>query len=223
MPGVAVLTKVIINTNARHFLSRRIAVFSYSVSCMANTRQNISDQMPRGVIMYRSKYGTTRLYAEWLADALKLEIKNLDEIDNEALRALDYVIIGSSVYIGRMLISGWIKKHEAALMRKKLFLFVVCGTPISDTEKQEAIIWANIPPPLVEKGTIFFMPGRIMMDKLSWLDRTLIRWRARFEKNPLNRNIMLGNIDNVAEKHLQVMIRTIKAFRNHNHQNNAHL
>lgn len=184
--------------------------------------QNISKPVSGGIIIYRSKYGTTRLYAEWLADALKLNIASPDTVDDEALRRLDYVIIGSSVYVGRMLISRWLHKHEAILARKKIFFFIVCGTPGSDTEKQEAILWANIPAQLVKKGTAFFIPGRIVMDQLSWLDRVLIKWRVRFEKNPVNRNIMLGNIDNVAEKHLSAMIRTIKAFRNHNHQNNAH-
>jgi menaquinone-dependent protoporphyrinogen IX oxidase len=65
----------------------------------------------KGVIIYKSKYGSTRQYARWLSDELKLPARQPHEISSDFFANCDFIIIGSGVYIGKLLIKNWLRKH----------------------------------------------------------------------------------------------------------------
>ena len=115
----------------------------------------------KGLIIYKSKYGATTQYADWLGADLGLPVCSIEKADSQELQAADYVLIGSSVYIGRLLIKKWLRKNMAILKNKKLFLFVVCGGGATDKQQQEAIINTNLPEILRKQCDVYFMPGRL--------------------------------------------------------------
>ena len=108
----------------------------------------------KSVIIYKGKYGATRQYAEWLGAALHLPLQTPEELPEADIKTQDCIIMGSSVYIGKLLIRSWVKKHEAVLKSKKLILFVVCGN--NNPKEQEKIIQQNIPDGLIDPSRIFF-------------------------------------------------------------------
>ena len=57
----------------------------------------------KGVIVYKGKYGATRQYAEWLGAELKLAVQQAEDLTKEKLSLFDYIIMGSSVYVGKLL------------------------------------------------------------------------------------------------------------------------
>lgn len=83
----------------------------------------------KGIIIYKGKYNATRQYAQWLADSLNLPMEIADNIGEEDLWRYDYFVLGSPVYTGKMLIKKWLKTNVRSLQGKKIFLFVVSGTP----------------------------------------------------------------------------------------------
>jgi len=83
----------------------------------------------KGVVIYRSRYGATHQYARWIGNELNLPVFETNEIDADKLNSYDFIIAGSSVYIGKILIKKWLKNNLEAIWHKKIFLFVVCGTP----------------------------------------------------------------------------------------------
>src|SRR5690606_21710609 len=97
----------------------------------------------KSVIIYKGKYGATRRYAEWLGEALHLPLKTPEELPESDIKMYDFIIVGSSVYIGKLLIRDWIKQCADVLKNKKILLFVVCGS--NNPNDREKIIKQNIP------------------------------------------------------------------------------
>jgi len=174
-------------------------------------------QTLKGAIVCKSRYGAARQYAEWLGDRLDLPIFDPDT-DTPKLNTYDYLLIGSSVYVGKMLIKKWLDHHKEEISTKKLFFFVVCATPGSEKDKQQKIIHDNIPSDLVDEQSIFFLPGRLTISKLSWRDRLLLRLGSRMEKDPKKKAAMQRDMDGMNVKYLDPMIEAAKALTEHDSQ-----
>jgi len=166
----------------------------------------------KGLIIYKSKYGATQQYAEWISRQLRLPIADPDIISSNDLTTYDFLVIGTSVYIGKMLLRNWIKKNRTALQGKKLFLFVVCATPASQGAKQRQILESNIPQGLFRQDQVFFLPGRLRIQQLSWRDRFLLKMGARLEKDPHKKEAMLRDIDAVKSEHLNALLQAARQF-----------
>lgn len=128
---------------------------------------------PSGVIVYDTRYGTTRQYAEWIKEELKIPMIDPGRVDGQVLSHCDFLVIGTPVYMGKMLIADWLKDNQEFLRRSRLFFFVVC-TYFSDPEKQQTMIKDNVPDGLLACCKIFFLQGRLVVDSLSAEDAMLV-------------------------------------------------
>jgi menaquinone-dependent protoporphyrinogen IX oxidase len=165
----------------------------------------------KGAVIYSSRYGATQQYAEWLAEELKWPLLEAENTTNKDLAPYDTLIIGSSVYIGKLLIKSWLKSHDPVLGDKDLFFFIVCGTPASEREKQETIARINIPHDLIGPENVFFLPGRLTIGNLSWKDKFMLRMGARLLKDPAKKASILKDIDEVKKEHLSPILQHVAA------------
>jgi menaquinone-dependent protoporphyrinogen IX oxidase len=163
----------------------------------------------KGLIIYKGKYGATCQYANWLEEELHLPVVLLEEADHRKLYPLRFIVIGSSVYMGKLLIKGWLKKHASLLENKKLYIFIVGASGVSEKQKRDTIIKENLPAALRHHCEIFFLPGRLDIKKLSWKDRLLVKAGALFEKDPFKKKIMREGVDGVAKEHLIDLIYSV--------------
>ena len=168
-------------------------------------------QTLKGAIICKSRYGATRQYAEWLGDRMDLPIFDPDT-DKPQLKDFDYLLIGSSVYMGNMLIKNWLAGHKHELGSKKIFFFVVCATPDAEKDKQKKIATDNIPAGLLDDRSVFFLPGRLIINKLSWTDRLFLRLGAGLEKDPKKKAAMRHDMDGMDRRRLDPLIESAKAF-----------
>ena len=87
------------------------------------------------LVVYGSKYGCAKDCAEKLAAKLKGEVKVVDAkaVDADALEAADTVVIGGSMYAGKMRkeIPEFCRANLDTLLKKRVALFVCCLTPDS--------------------------------------------------------------------------------------------
>ena len=171
------------------------------------------DKSMKGLISYNGQYGATQQYATWLGDQLQLPIMKEDEINENELRLTDFVVVAGSVYIGKWRMRDWVKQNSEILQGKKIFFLIVCATPASMGIKQGEIAKINIPDSLYKESEIFFLPGRLVISKLSWRDKFLLKMGARLEKNPETKARMLRDVDNVSKENLTDAVRRIKAFQ----------
>lgn len=170
----------------------------------------------KGIIVYKGKYGATRQYAEWLSAELKLPVQPAEDLTKEKLSSFDYIIMGSSVYVGKLLMKKWLTKNSAFLGDKKVFLFIVCATPDSEPAKQQDIIKRNVPAPLLGSQNIFFLPGRLVRQKLSRKDALILRLGSWVEKDPVKKKAMLSDIDGVKIENLSYIIESVRKFTSGN-------
>ena len=166
----------------------------------------------KGIIIYKGKYGATRQYADWAGRELRLPLFEPVNAGREKLAQCDFVVIASSVYMGKLLIANWMKQHINLLQTKKIFLLVVCATPSSEKEKQAKIIKDNVPDLLLDQCDIFFLPGRLIIKKLSMMDRIFLKIGSMLEKDPVKKKAMQQDIDAVKPEHIHRLLNAVGAF-----------
>ena len=72
------------------------------------------------VVIYESKYGTTKKYAEWIADALSCDLFEKKSITPSALTGYDTIIYGGGLYAGGVSGIGLLKKNFSKISNKNL-------------------------------------------------------------------------------------------------------
>jgi len=167
---------------------------------------------PKGIIVQQGKYNATQQYANWIGKELELPVFSAGGLAGSKLTGRDFAVICSAVYMGRLLIRGWLKKNLRALQRRKLFLVVVCATPASEKEKLDAVIRNSVPPSLIDQLEIFYLPGRLVIKDLTLLDSMMLKMGARLEKDPAKRQAMLHDIDGVKRENLEPVLNMVRNF-----------
>lgn len=127
-----------------------------------------------GLVIYKGKYGATRQYALWIGESLGMNVMEEKKVTRKDLEQAKAIIIGSSVYIGKMLISKWLADNADLFNDQQLFFFVVAGTPMDQTEKLEHFFDASVPVLLQQKSKHYFLPGKMEFRKLSLKDKMLM-------------------------------------------------
>jgi menaquinone-dependent protoporphyrinogen IX oxidase len=163
----------------------------------------------KGAIIYKGKYGATRQYATWLGEQLGLPVLELENAGATVIAELDYLILGASIYIGKTQHKDWLERNASLIKDKKLFYFIVCGTPLTEKQKLEQIIEKNIPPVLQQPSSVWFLLGRLIIKNLSWKDRMMLKMGAKLEKNPDVKKNMLSDFDEVKKENLTSLIKAV--------------
>jgi menaquinone-dependent protoporphyrinogen IX oxidase len=166
----------------------------------------------KGVIIFKGKYGATWQYADWLASALNVPAMKIDRVTGENLSKYDFLVIGSSVYIGKLLIKDWLKQNLPSIQNKKIFLFIVCGTPPGEKGKLNKIAEDNIPVEIRNKSAVYFLHGQMIKKNLTWSDRFMLRLGSLLARDPEDRKNMWQDFNDVKEENILPLIQTIKAY-----------
>lgn len=166
-----------------------------------------------GVIVYKGKYGATLQYAIWLGASLNLQVLKTEFANENSTKLVmaDYVIIGSSVYIGKLQIASWLKRNTDLLKGKKLVFFVVAGTPPGQTEKLMSYFTASVPEELRRSCSIYFLPGRLQFRQLSFMDKLMLRMGAWLSKRR-GEKIQVSDYDEVRKDNLGPVIKEVRSF-----------
>lgn len=127
--------------------------------------------MSRYLIVYHSKYGSTKRYAEWLAGHLDADLCTDRQFRPAALSQYDAVVYGGSVFAG--VISGFAKflKRKEPLSNLPLIVFAVGASPVDDKTVQ-AVRSANL------KGRdipFFYLQGALNVPSAGLFDRFILR------------------------------------------------
>jgi menaquinone-dependent protoporphyrinogen IX oxidase len=125
------------------------------------------------IVIYKSKYGSTKKYAEWIAAELSADLRSRSEVKVDDLNNYDTIIYGGSLHaVG---ISGLelIKENLNSFNNKKIIVFSVGAAPIKE-ETINAVVEANFGPEERSKIKFFAMRGAFNYGKLNLVDKTLM-------------------------------------------------
>lgn len=165
----------------------------------------------KGVIVFKGRYGATAQYAEWLGHFLHVPVYQEDELSKTKLNQYDYVIAGTSVYVGKMLLAKWINSRKEILAHKKVYLFAVCATPSTESGELNDLLKKNIDPDLLQTMRVFFLRGRMIKSKLSFFDRIILHMGASRQKSKTEKKRMLTDFDDVRQDNLKEILNAVKA------------
>lgn len=146
------------------------------------------------VVIYQSKTGFTKKYAEWIRDALEADIFEHKQVNKETLIKYDVIIYGGSLHaIG---INGihLIKKNFADLASKKLIIFATGASPKKKNIEQE-IGEDNFTKEELKSIHLFYLRGGFHFQKLPIVDKflmTLLKWKMVLKPKSKRTNDEIG-------------------------------
>ena len=126
-----------------------------------------------GIILYKSKYGATKQYADWISERTGFSCIKTDEADIKKLSDHDVIILGGGIYASGIAGLSFLKKNIGKLKGKKIIVFC-CGASPYDPDAYEAVVQRNF------KGELAGIPcyycrGTFDMSEMSFKDRTLCK------------------------------------------------
>lgn len=125
----------------------------------------------RGVILYSSRYGSTRQYADWIADATGLAAIDVTQGEHD-LRAYDFLVIGSPVFYYKLMLARWISAHSAIILSRPTVLFSVSGA--GPGPKLDGWIANSLAPEIAAHVRHYGLRGRMDHAQLGWFSRMML-------------------------------------------------
>lgn len=125
------------------------------------------------VIIYKSKAGFTKKYAEWIAEELKADIFEASKVKGSDLIKYDNIIYGGGLYVVGINGIDLIKKNLKLLQNKKIIVFATGATPYR-AELMNEIREKNLSISEQEKIRLLYLRGGFDYVKLGFFDKALI-------------------------------------------------
>lgn len=126
------------------------------------------------LVVYYSKYGSTRDYAEWLAEATGAKLVPLALARKLDLAAYDAIALGCPFYMFRLKIAGFVKSRAGQLEGKRVAFFAVGGGELDNPADRQGYEKA-LPEEIRAGMRFFYLRGRLRVARLDFFDRTIMR------------------------------------------------
>lgn len=131
--------------------------------------------MMNAVVIYKSKYGSTKAYAEWIAEELSCDIRENKGIKPEELDSYDTIIYGGGLYAEVIAGVTLITKNLARLEGKKLIVYSTGITPLDCRDYYDRhVIDKNFKPEMLGKIKVYNFMGKMILKELSPVHRAAI-------------------------------------------------
>ena len=125
--------------------------------------------MKKIAVIYKSKYGFTQQYAQWIAEALTATLLEHAEAKTHPLSDYDIIVYGGGLYAGGINGVKLVTKQPL----KQLVLFTVGVAVPADTDYTE-IIHKALNPEQREKVKVFHLRGGVTYSKLTFVHKMLM-------------------------------------------------
>lgn len=129
------------------------------------------------VVVYQSKYGSTKKYAQWIAEELSCELFDRKNITVTDLKQYNTVIYGGGLYGGIVSGIGLITKSFDKLSNKNVILFT-CGLADpedkSNTDRTKKSLNKVLSPKMQQIIKVFHLRGGIDYSKLGIVHKAMM-------------------------------------------------
>lgn len=118
------------------------------------------------LVIYKSKSGFTKKYAEWIGKSLGAEIREASKVTVEALSAYDTLIYGGGLYAAGINGVKLITKNLERFKDKKIVVFAT-GASAPAEKATDDVVAANFTPAQLKQIRFFYLRGGFDYHKLS--------------------------------------------------------
>ncbi|HHT24712.1 MAG TPA: flavodoxin [Clostridiaceae bacterium] len=127
----------------------------------------------KGIILFQSKYGTTKKYAEWLSEETGFSVIEIKKAKIEDVKEYDVIILGGGIYASGIAGISFLKKYFDILKEKILIVFCVGASPFNE-EALRTIAAKNLKNEL-SRIPCFYCRGAWNLEEMNVIDRTMCK------------------------------------------------
>lgn len=142
----------------------------------------------KAIVVYKTKYGSTKTYAEWIAGEIGCEAVEAKNIDADLLAAYDTIVYGGGLYAEIINGVSLITKNMGGLEGKRIFVYTTGITPLDCRDYYDKmVIEKNFKPEIRNKVKVYNFLGKMVMSELSVVHRTALKTLKKImseKKNP---------------------------------------
>ncbi len=128
----------------------------------------------RAIVVYHSKTGFTKKYAEWISEVLTCNIVELKKTDSSSLDSYDVVIFGGGLMAGQI---GGLKKFKTIVgkLNKRLVVFATGATPGEDKKIYEQTLNANFSEEEKKKVSYFYFQSGVNYENMGIFSKMMMK------------------------------------------------
>ena len=128
------------------------------------------------IVIYKSKYGSTKAYAQWIAEALSCQAVDVKQIKIDDLKDYDTIVYGGGLYAEVIAGVSFITKNLEKLKDKKLVVYSTGITPLDCRDYYDKLVLEkNFKGDSLSYIKVFNFLGKMILSELSLPHRTAIK------------------------------------------------
>lgn len=161
------------------------------------------DIMNKTIVIYQSKYGSTKKYANWLAEALQCEAIERKQFKVKQFNSYDTIIFGGCVYVSDIKGLSLLQNNAESLKGKRVICFAVGAAP-ADEAVIDNLRQKNMTGSLKDLK-LFYFRGAIDRQKFKGFDKLMMDmfYKMASKKDPAalesSEAAFLDNLSNGAD------------------------
>lgn len=140
----------------------------------------------KALVVYKSRSGFTKKYAEWISRQLEAEMREASKVTVETLSDYDTVIYGGGLYAGGISGVKLITKNLERLKGKKIAVFATGASPAREEVINE-VRNNNFTPEQQKRIRFFYLRGGFDFNKLTLFNKgimSIMKLCLKKTKNP---------------------------------------
>ncbi len=174
---------------------------------MTGSTEKENESTQTGAIFFSGQYGSTAQYAEWIGEATGLPVFTVNDSNADPAN-YDFLLLGSSVIVHKLLIRKWVKRHLTDIEHKPVILFTVSGAPAG--LKLDSWIAASLPEHLITRAHHVALRGKLDHDEISWWVKLILRIGAWMNDDPDAREDELKGFDYMDESSIEPILTLVE-------------
>lgn len=172
-----------------------------------------------GIIVYQSKTGFTKKYAEWIQEATKFDIINCEDITGDSFSTCDLVVYGSRIHAGKL--DGFKKIKKLLPNNVKVVVFATGGTPATEEHTINLMWESSFTKDELRTIPHFYMQSGLNYEMMPLGDKLIMKALAKMLGNKKNKSASesgceqaIGHSYNAMEKeYISPLIKYLETFR----------
>lgn len=132
--------------------------------------------MNKTIVIYKTKYGSTKSYAEWIAQDLGCTVVDAKDVKIDDLLQYDTIIYGGGLYAEIINGVSLITKNFDKLSDKKVIIYTTGITPLDVRAYYDGeVLEKNFKNGVPENVKIFNFLGKMKMEELTLVHRAALK------------------------------------------------
>jgi menaquinone-dependent protoporphyrinogen IX oxidase len=123
------------------------------------------------LIIYQSKYGSTRQYAQWINEVVESDITDIDNAYRFDFSKYDIIVLGAYFHASHIKNRKYVIDNWDKLKNSRVILFSVSGSPAEYVVKE---IEKDFPEYILDNLLFYSLRGRSCYEKMTLADRVIM-------------------------------------------------